>query len=1010
MRWGLRKSTLAVIGLLFALVTAGLLLLSHGILQSRFLDLEEDMARDNLRRGMNALALTVEDLNTLTKDWAWWDDTSRFARTGYEEYVESNLPPATFQTQKLSLCLIYNASGGLVWGRYADEDGNLSSAPPEALSFMEPRVLPGGSRFAADGFAGYMVLSDRIFQVACQRILSSNRQGPPAGWLLMGREVSRPFVTRLSETLQLPLTLGREPAPTLSLGEDSILASASIPDLDGRSALNLSVRTRRDLRQTGEEATLGILLSILLTGLMLAGLTMFFLERQVLARVSSLERQVSSAGGPDHAPVSLDGDDELTSLARSIEGMFRERRENEKFLSLLLDSLRVGVILVEVDTRRVVEVNALARELAGRTREEIVGRPCHGLLCPNEAGACPILDGGKEDGDAFKCQLQLSDGSRMDILKSVARLSLKGKDHLLETFVDISELEKAQQALADSEERYRTLFMNTGTAGMLIEADTRIRLANAEFANLMGFASADQAVGRKWTEFFHPDDVPRMLEYHAMRRKGPGLAPRNYETRVVDRRGEVREVFMTVAVIPGTDMSVASITDITDRKKAERELERQAFHDELTGLPNRQLFQDRLRRAMLASSRAGTQVGLLLLDLDDFKHVNDTLGHSAGDKVLRMAAERFAGVLRREDTLARLGGDEFAVVVEGLEEGLDPLTRIAGDLLKAMRRPFRVGGNEFYLGVSVGIAVHPLDADTAERLVQNADLAMYRAKESGKNTFSLYKRNLNDQAARRLTLETDLRRALAEERLTVFFQPKVDMGRGEVVGMEALVRWREPDGSLRPPAAFIDFAESSGLIVPIDLFVLEAACRQAMHWAEAGFADLTLAVNLSAQHFRRDELPLQVAAILERTGLPSHALELEITETALLKNFGAARAAMEHLNGRGVSFALDDFGTGYSSLSYLMSLPLQTIKVDKTFVDRIGETSGRGGALVRTILSMADGLGLSTVAEGVETREQADFLLGVGCRLAQGYHYAPPLPAEEFEKLLRGGPLGGGRS
>lgn len=327
-----------------------------------------------------------------------------------------------------------------------------------------------------------------------------------------------------------------------------------------------------------------------------------------------------------------------------------------------------------------------------------------------------------------------------------------------------------------------------------------------------------------------------------------------------------------------------------------------------------------------------------------------------------------------------------------------------------MRRPFRVGGNEFYLGVSVGIAVHPLDADTAERLVQNADLAMYRAKESGKNTFSLYKRNLNDQAARRLTLETDLRRALAEERLTVFFQPKVDMGRGEVVGMEALVRWREPDGSLRPPAAFIDFAESSGLIVPIDLFVLEAACRQAMHWAEAGFADLTLAVNLSAQHFRRDELPLQVAAILERTGLPSHALELEITETALLKNFGAARAAMEHLNGRGVSFALDDFGTGYSSLSYLMSLPLQTIKVDKTFVDRIGETSGRGGALVRTILSMADGLGLSTVAEGVETREQADFLLGVGCRLAQGYHYAPPLPAEEFEKLLRGGPLGGGRS
>lgn len=1009
MRWGLRKSTLAVIGLLFALVTAGLLLLSNGILQSRFLALEEDTARDNLRRGVNSLALTLEDLGSLAKDWAWWDDTSRFARTGAEEYVESNLTPTTFATQKLNLFLVYNAAGGLVWGRYADEDGNLSFAPAEALAFMAQRVLPGGSRFAADGFAGYMVLPERVFQVSCQRILDSNRQGPPAGWLIAGREISRAFVTRLSETLQLPLALGRESAPTLVPSEDSILASTSITDLDGNPSLTVSVRTRRDMRQAGAEATRSILLSILFTGLVLAGLTMFFLERRVLARVSRLERQVAAAGGGGQAPVSLDGDDELSSLARSIEGMFRERRENEKFLSLLLDSLRVGVILVEADTRRVAEINALACGLAGRPRGEIVGRPCHGLLCPNGAGACPILDRGKEGGDAFKCRLQLPDGGRMEILKSVARLSLKGRDYLLETFVDISELEKARHALADSEERYRALFMNTGTAGMLIEADTRIRLANAEFANLAGFASADEAVGRKWTEFFHPDDVPRMLEYHAMRRKGPGLAPRNYEARVVNRRGEVREVFMTVAVIPGSDMSVASITDITDRKRAERELERQAFHDELTGLPNRQLFHDRLRRAMLASGRSGTQVGLLLLDLDDFKHVNDTLGHSAGDKVLRMAAERFAGVLRREDTLARLGGDEFAVVVENLEEGIDPLTRIAGSLLEVMDRPFQLDDHEFSLGVSVGIAVHPLDADTAERLVQNADLAMYRAKESGKNTFSLYKRSLNEQAARRLTLETDLRRALAEERLTVFFQPKVDMDGGSVVGMEALVRWREPDGSLRPPAAFIDFAESSGLIVPIDLFVLEAACRQAVRWAEMGFGELTLAVNLSAQHFRRDDLPLRVAEVLERTGLPSRRLELEITETAVLKNFGAARAVMEHLHGRGVSFALDDFGTGYSSLSYLMSLPLQAIKVDKSFVDRVGEDSGRGGALVRTILSMAEGLGLSTVAEGVETREQADFLLGAGCRLAQGYHYAPPLPAEEFEKLLRGGPLGGKR-
>ena len=558
--------------------------------------------------------------------------------------------------------------------------------------------------------------------------------------------------------------------------------------------------------------------------------------------------------------------------------------------------------------------------------------------------------------------------------------------------------------LAENEERYRTLFMNTGAATILVAEDTRIQLANPEFLNLVGLGPRDLVTGRSWTEFFHPDDLPRMREYHILRRKTPGLAPRGYESRILTRRHEVREVHLTVAAIPGTGLSVASIMDITAQKTNERQLERQAFYDALTGLANRQLFQDRLRRSMLAASREESQVGLLLLDLDEFKHVNDSLGHSAGDLILREAAARFASALRHSDTLARLGGDEFAVILEDLD-GIDALMRVAKDLLGALRAPFKVEGAEIYLGVSVGIAVYPLDAEDAERLVQCADLAMYRAKEQGKNTFGLYKKDLNDQAVRRLTLEAELRQALAEERFRVLYQPKVEAADGRVSGMEALVRWLDAGGNLRPPSAFIPFAESSGLIVPIDLFVLEQACRQAAAWKAAGHQGLTLSVNLSAQHFRRLDLPKRVMEILARTGLNPGDLELEITETALLKNFQAAQAMMEDLRSHGVRFALDDFGAGYSSMSYLMALPLQAVKMDKTFVDRIAEESGRGRALARAILSMAEGLGLPVVAEGVETEAQLAFLRKEGCRYVQGYLFAPPLPAEEFEALLARGTI-----
>ncbi len=1002
---GLRKSTLAIIGLIFCLVVSVLLFVSRGVLQSRFAALEQKLALDNLQRGRNALDSSLEDLKTLCVDWAWWDDTYQFAQSPSSAYIESNLTLDTFQTQKLNILLIYNARGEMVWGGYVDPLAGLYAEVPENIrEYVGQRVRPGAPHFTGQAFAGLMVLPDRIFLVSCQHVLTSNREGPPAGWLLMGRLVTSAFAARLSDIVQLPLALERGQRDGLEWSDTRISAAQILTDLDGSPSLSLVVHTPREIKKAGEQATRDILLAIALTGLVLAVLTMVFLERQVLARVARLERQVvAAAHDPAPRPVSLEGDDELSSLARGIDGMLRDLRDNERFLKQVLDSLQVGVMLVEAESRTVTDVNSLACELTGLSREEIVGRPCHGFVCPKADGECPVLDQG-HSGESFKAKILRGDGSSVDVLKSVARVELKGRAYLLESFVDISALEAAQDALTQSEERYRALFMNTGTASILIEADKTIRLANNEFISLVGGAGEADVLGRPWPGFFHPEDRQRMEEYHAMRRKGPDLAPRNYETRVLTRRGEVREVYMTVSVIPGTELSVASVLDISERKEAERQLERQAFYDTLTGLANRQLFQDRLSRAMRAASRQDGQVGLLLLDLDDFKHVNDSLGHSAGDQVLREVAARFSRVLRDTDTLARLGGDEFAVVVEGFS-GVDHLPRMAQGLIDSLRTSFHVENSEVYLGVSVGIAVHPLDAEDPERLIQNADLAMYRAKEQGKNTFSLYQKDLNDQAVRRLTMEAELRQALAEGRLHVVYQPKVDIAINRVVGMEALVRWREPDGTLRPPSAFIPFAESSGLILAIDFHVLEDACRQAVRWNEAGFPGLVLSTNLSAQHFRQMDLPGQVFGILERTGLAPAQLELEITETAVLKSFQAARTLMEILRTQGVSFALDDFGTGYASLSYLAGLPLQTIKMDRSFVERIGDLSGRGGALARTVLSMADSLGLPVVAEGVETLEQLEFLRGAGCRLVQGYLFAPPLSAADFEALLRSGPL-----
>jgi diguanylate cyclase (GGDEF)-like protein/PAS domain S-box-containing protein len=444
---------------------------------------------------------------------------------------------------------------------------------------------------------------------------------------------------------------------------------------------------------------------------------------------------------------------------------------------------------------------------------------------------------------------------------------------------------------------------------------------------------------------------------------------------------------------------VAVFHDISEMKRKEDQILHQASHDALTGLPNRLLLADLLDKAISHAARSGHKLGVICFDLDNFKTINDSLGHAMGDELLKAAALRISGMLRPEDTVARPGGDEFMVMLGELADERDAVL-VAERILDSFRRPFPVDGRELVLTASVGISIFPEDGDTPDALIKNADLAMYRAKERGKNAYQLFTPQMNEAVTRRLNMEADLHRALERGEFLVHYQPRLALLGMRIVGMEALVRWQREPGRLVPPMEFIPLAEETGLIVPLGEYVLETACARTAAINAATGRALRVSVNLSARQFADKALPLTVAGILERTGLPPACLEVEVTETMLMHNIASAAAMLGQLAEMGVKASIDDFGTGYSSLYYLKKLPLAAIKIDRSFIRDIPRDPS-DIAITTTIITMCRGLDLAVVAEGVETQEQFNFLLGLRCDECQGYLISRPLPAEDFETFVR---------
>jgi diguanylate cyclase (GGDEF)-like protein len=434
--------------------------------------------------------------------------------------------------------------------------------------------------------------------------------------------------------------------------------------------------------------------------------------------------------------------------------------------------------------------------------------------------------------------------------------------------------------------------------------------------------------------------------------------------------------------------------EIDERKRAEAQLQQQAEVDSLTGLPNRMLAMDRLAQALLHAQRERRHVVLIFVDLDDFKKVNDTLGHPVGDALLVSAAQRLRHAVRAEDTVARHGGDEFLVILGGLASA-DDADPIAEKIVAAFAPSFEIGGNELVVTTSLGLAVYPEDGDEAATLLRNADMAMYDAKEAGRNTFRYFNKHVHENSVRRLAIERRLRNALQRGELRLHYQPLVTTARRDLVGAEALLRWASPDEGLTDPEHFVSVAEHTGLIVEIGEWVIATACAQLARWRSLGFTRLRVAVNVSPRQFRGDRLLRTIKQALAEYALPPQCLQLEVTESLLVRNHPEVHETLRALNALGVALAMDDFGTGYSSLSYLKRFPFDSLKIDREFVRDVG-TDPEDRALVTAAIRLGKGLGLTVVAEGVEREEQLRFLAEQGCDLAQGYLFSKPLEAQAF--------------
>ncbi len=684
----------------------------------------------------------------------------------------------------------------------------------------------------------------------------------------------------------------------------------------------------------------------------------------------------------------------------------KETLENQDFqYKLLFQSNPNPMMIYDLESLAILAVNDAALQKYGYSDDEFKSLSLRDIRDPEDIPTLmKKVKEMKEERSVIKESIhhRKKDGSLMDVEVMSHPIDFEGRKARVVMVSDMTVHKKAERDLVESEGKFRELFNNAidpififsitsaGTPEKFIEV-------NDIACSKLGY-TREELLGMTPFDISMPEDF---AEVGKIFKKLIQQENSTYERAFLTKGGLKIPVEVNAHVFQWHDQKVVQsiARDITDRKRAEETIRRQAYYDVLTNLPNRMLFKDRLEQAMKHAHRNKQMLGVIVLDLDRFKNINETLGHLLGDKLLVAVSERLLGILNESETIARFGGDEFTLLLPQVGT-VEEATQHAQKIIELLATPFKLNNHELHVTTSIGVAFYPEDGENSEILLKNAETAMYRAKEQGRNNYQLYASVMNVSAFKQLLMENSLRRALEKEEFVVYYQPQIDIKTHKIIGAEALVRWQHPDLGLVFPTEFIGLAEETGLIVPIGDWVIRKVCTQSKKWHDSGYDKTCISVNLSARQFQQRDLVANIARILQETGLDPQYLGLEITESIAMKNADFTTEALLELKKMKIHLSLDDFGTGYSSLSYLKRFPLETLKIDRSFVRDI-TTDPNDAAIVTAVVALAHSLKLSVVAEGVETEGQLSFLKSHDCDHVQGYIFSHPLTEENFLKTLR---------
>jgi diguanylate cyclase (GGDEF)-like protein/PAS domain S-box-containing protein len=1032
----------ALIVSLFAIANVGIAYSIHrNVVAPEFADLEQREVEKDMTRALEAIRREAVFLDVLAHDTASWDATYDFTKSGDPDFYELNLSPGALKTTGLNWVVVVDSTGAVLSGPIRDiQSGDLleiAELPPVQWSESHPLLL-GDTRI--EPIAGLIGTSAGAMLVASRDILTSVDDGPSRGRIVMGRRFDAEFIAGLGERTSIDLAIlpfsdtsvPQSLREALIVNENAPYHSASdsddegldvytlLRDIAGVPSFILRVSLPHEITERAAYVNRLSLLWYLIQGFALAFLIMAPLHKSIIAPLKVLTDQLRSIRSANDltVDVSMARNDEIGELSREFGSMLEQLGKHIDDRRKIEDALRHSEERLQ-EAQQVAQVGSWEVDLTsgswwwsdelfriyGRQFDE--GPPTteqirSGIHSDDrdrvEAAFRTLIEEGSESrGTEARVVVETGDLQHHHMLWNVERDPEGRAFRAYGTVSDVTERYRSEEALR----RAAAVFETATEAIVIADAFGNIVDVNSAFSSITGYEQGDvigenaEILNSHQHEFEFYQEIAAEIEQSGKWEGEIWIRHKN-NTAIATWSSIGR----TLGRESSTEQFVAVFNDMTERKDAEEVISHQATYDLLTGIPNRSLFIDRLSQETLRAGQSGEGVALIFIDLDGFKKINDTLGHSAGDEVLQIAAERIKQSIRNIDTTARVGGDEFAVIVPKLSDPVDAEI-VAKRILEEMAVPMSVQGQDVVTTASIGISVFPADSDDDEGLLRDADIAMYRSKNGGGNSIEFFTAEMNERAMRRMQVELQLQHALELEEFELHYQPIVSLPEGRMVGVEALLRWHNAELGVVEPGEFIPVAESTGIIVPIGAWVLETACRQVKEWQEAGWSDLRVAVNLSPREVDRGDAVESISNALDKSGLAPSFLEVEVTERVLLDDVETAGTAFRAIKDLGVRLCIDDFGTGYSSLSYLRNYPFDVLKIDRAFVSD-GAQHASGVSLLRAIVSMAESLELEVIAEGVETAEQFDMLCELGCGFAQGYHFCAPLSAA---RIGIGGPI-----